>query len=292
MVELPGPSAYGPDDRAGTGEEQGWGSPVPPEYGSLHAVEPPPTSGDGVAPDQDRDRWEVTSLLRRVQGELRDDRPAAEKPPPPRRGTSFTGLAPVRSRSSDPALLPRIDPDVAKPATDAPKAAPPAPRIVPDGVPPQAPTGVTSEWVPLESDPAVVPPIPDVAVSRRRRRSRRPVRVRSRATVRHIDILTVVRVSIVFWLVMLVSVVVASVLLWLSADVFGVLPSIEKSVRTLFSLKTFVLNPGTVALYTGAVGVVLAVAGTLANVLFALIYNLIADVVGGVRVELESLQTE
>ena len=121
---------------------------------------------------------------------------------------------------------------------------------------------------------------------------RRPGRRRSRATIRHVDVLTVLRVSLIFYLVVLVVFVVASLFLWLAADTFGSLPSIEKSVRTLFSLKSFTLHPGTVAFYTGASGLVLAVAGTLWNVLLAFMYNLIADVVGGVRVELESFTKE
>ena len=47
---------------------------------------------------------------------------------------------------------------------------------------------------------------------------------------------------------------------------------------TLFSLKSFQLHPGTVALYTGAAGVVIAIAGVLGTLVFALIYNLIDDV--------------
>jgi hypothetical protein len=86
--------------------------------------------------------------------------------------------------------------------------------------------------------------------------------------------------------------VTASVFLWSFADAFGTLPSIEKSVRTLFSLKTFKLHPTTVAFYTGLAGMVLSIAGTIANVICALIYNLIADVVGGVRVELESFSRD
>lgn len=116
--------------------------------------------------------------------------------------------------------------------------------------------------------------------------------MRSRATIRHLDIMTVIRVSVIFWLVMLVALVVASVLLWTFADAFGSLPSIEKSVRTLFSLKSFTLHPSTIAMYTAAGGLVIAVAGILANIVLALIYNLIADVVGGVRVELETIVPE
>ncbi|HET6874697.1 MAG TPA: DUF3566 domain-containing protein [Acidimicrobiales bacterium] len=139
--------------------------------------------------------------------------------------------------------------------------------------------------------PGLVPP--DMTLGhRRRRRGRRPTRIRSRATIRHLDIMTVIRVSLIFWTVMLIALVVASVLLWTFADAFGSLPSIEKSIRTLFSLKSFKLHPSTIAMYTAAGGLVIAIAGTIANIVLALIYNLIADVVGGVRVELETFTAE
>jgi hypothetical protein len=122
----------------------------------------------------------------------------------------------------------------------------------------------------------------------RRRRARR-VRIRARATVRHVSVWTVFKVSFVFYLVVLAAFVVASVFLWEAASAFGTLPSIEKSVKTLFSLKTFKVHVGTVATYTAGIGLVIAVAGTLANTLLALTYNLIADTIGGVRVDLESV---
>jgi hypothetical protein len=93
----------------------------------------------------------------------------------------------------------------------------------------------------------------------------------------------VAKVSIIFYLLILVAVVVASVMLWYIADAAGSIQSIEKSVRTLFSLSKFTLHPGSVALYTSLGGAVLAVVGTLGNVLAALMYNLISDLVGGIR---------
>jgi hypothetical protein len=118
------------------------------------------------------------------------------------------------------------------------------------------------------------------------------MRTRSRATVRHIDILTVARVSLIFYLVVLAIFVIASVLLYYAARTFGTLPSMEKDIKTLFSLKSFVIHPKAVAEYTAAGGLVLAVAGTFANILLALVYNLIAEVVGGVRVEVDSYPSD
>ena len=162
-----------------------------------------------------------------------------------------------------------------------------APTIPGSGPAPGAEAGI---------DPAALAPAlagTGVALgSRRRRGGRRPTRIRSLATVRRLDMMSVVRVAFVFWLVVLIALVVASLMLWVFADASGSLPSIEKSIRTLFSLKAFKIHPASVALYTAAVGVVIAVAGMLATVVMALIYNLIADVAGGVRVELESVTSE
>ena len=110
---------------------------------------------------------------------------------------------------------------------------------------------------------------------------------RSRVVVRHLDIWTVVRVSVVFYVIAAIVIVAASLLLWYAADAFGTLPSIEKSIRTLFGLKSFHIHAGAVAGYMSLAGIVIAVTGAIFNVLAALVYNLISDVVGGVRVELE-----
>lgn len=106
----------------------------------------------------------------------------------------------------------------------------------------------------------------------------------STRVVTHLDVYSVAKVSIVFYLILLVVFVVASILLWLVADAFGAVDSIQRSIRSLFDVKSYVLHPVTIALYTSAFGAVVAVAGTIANVLAAVIYNLISEVVGGIRI--------
>ena len=118
---------------------------------------------------------------------------------------------------------------------------------------------------------------------RRRRRGERAQWAQSRRTVRHLNIWSVAKVSLVFYLLVLVAVVVASVMLWYLADAFGSITSIEKSVKTLFDLSKFTLHPKSVAEYTAIGGGALALAGTIANILAALMYNLISDLVGGLR---------
>lgn len=358
MSDLPGRSALGPEDRAGA-EQDGWGSPVPAQYGSLRSVRPPAASEKQPAEqeakpepvpaeDDGHDLWGVGSLLRRLQGDPKPsdgDAPAAPDPapaasPPPASSPSASsppadqgpvGAAGRRMRWYDdppqpstadaspapPAARPaRAAGGLAQPGRPTPGAAATAgaaaagaaaggaaaPRggaadaapVSPPADPTQPPGGPVRPPAAIGIDPAELVPGPggpDVVMGGRRRR-RRPARTRTRATIRHVDIATVIRVSLLFWLVILVALVVASLLLWVFADAFGSLPSIDKSIRTLFSLKSFELHPGMVAEYTAAFGVVLAVAGMLGTIILALIYNLIADVVGGVRVELESFSGE
>jgi hypothetical protein len=90
-------------------------------------------------------------------------------------------------------------------------------------------------------------------------------------------------VSFIFYLLFFGAVVVASVMLWYVANAVGAIQSIEKSVKTLFDLKEFTLHPSQVAAWTSAGGGVLAIVGTLGNILAALMYNLISDLVGGIR---------
>ena len=273
MVDVPGRSAFQPDGRAGADAEEGWGSPVPAEYGSLRAVRAaasaPSDTTESTAPDSGASR---SSLLRRLQGEAAAGAEAAaavaRRARRPRQAGADRGRRPAWS--GEPA-----------PGTDG--------ASEPAGIAPDSDRSLDDTATVPAVDPAAEPPVPDVALAGpRRRRAHRPARVRTRATVRHVDMVTVVRVAVVFWLVVLVALIVASLLLWVAADAFGSLPSIEKSVRTLFSLKSFTIHPSQVAGYTALVGIVIAVAGTLASIVLALIYNLIADVVGGVRVELES----
>ena len=118
---------------------------------------------------------------------------------------------------------------------------------------------------------------------RRQRQAARPQWAQSQRTVRHLNVWTVFKVSLAFYFMLLVAVVVASVLLWYVADAFGSIQTIEKSVKTLFDLSKFTIHPSQVAKYTSIGGGILALCGTFANVLAGFMYNLISDLVGGIR---------
>jgi Transmembrane domain of unknown function (DUF3566) len=282
------PQSLDPADGGSDPSDRGWGSPVPAEYGSLRALRSQAEEGSsGSARGQSRARpsgagWRWQRQLRsRSHSEVRepvDDLDSGVVPPDPwtpnpalRAGALDGAVAAEALRSTAPIVE----------ADDRHAVLPPQPEIA--DLAPAAPAFTAEQALAAAS----------LAVTEgrdRRRRSRRGVeRIRSRVTIRHVDVSTVARVSLVFYFLVAIAVVVASVLLWYAANAFGSLTSIEKSVRTLFDLRTFTLHVGRVAEYTAAGGLVLALVGTLFNVLAALTYNLICDIVGGFRIEVESV---
>lgn len=92
------------------------------------------------------------------------------------------------------------------------------------------------------------------------------------------------RFSLLFYACMLLVAMVAGTLLWAAASVTGVIDNVERFIRELFALESFAFN-GTLLLESTAIGgLVLVLLGTGANVLMAVLYNLTADVVGGVEI--------
>jgi hypothetical protein len=119
----------------------------------------------------------------------------------------------------------------------------------------------------------------------------RPVRVdlsgtpqASRRLLRRFDTWTVFKVSLVFYLLLLVIVLASGVVVWSVAVNLGFIADIDKAVRSLADDRSFTLHPGNVLLYSALTGAVLALFGTLLNVIASLLYNLISDVVGGVQI--------
>lgn len=133
--------------------------------------------------------------------------------------------------------------------------------------------------------PRPVAPAPPASAARPARPVARRAAAPQLRTITHVDLRSVARVSAVFYGIVLIVMVVASVLLWVVADAAGAVHSIDHSVQSLFGLKNYSLHPTTIALYGCVAGVVVAVTGTLVNLLAASVYNLVSDVVGGLRVK-------
>ena len=114
-------------------------------------------------------------------------------------------------------------------------------------------------------------------------RSRRPRVRKVRRVVRSVDAWSVFKVSLVFYALVYVVVLVAGVLLWNLAISTGTVANIEGLVKELFGLDKFTIDGAQLYRASWALGAFLAIGGTGLNVVAAVLFNLIADLVGGVR---------
>ena len=106
---------------------------------------------------------------------------------------------------------------------------------------------------------------------------------RTRRVVRKIDVWTVLKMSVLFYVCVFLVFLIAGIVLWNIAEYFNVITSVDKFIKSLFDLQQFAFRPSVVLQSSVLGGGVLILLGTGANVLAALLYNLISDVVGGVQ---------
>ena len=136
-------------------------------------------------------------------------------------------------------------------------------------------------------------PAPRSAVGRAfRARSNRRLRARRvRRLVRHIEPWSVLKVSLLLyfcaWLVMLF----VGVTLWNLAVNSGLVSNVENFVVELFALESFKINADQIFRIAAVGGLVMVLAGSGLTVLGAVLFNLISDVTGGVRLTVVEEET-
>jgi hypothetical protein len=188
---------------------------------------------------------------------------------------AHTGV-PAGAVAAPPAVAPPAEPEVRPPAVVPDVATAPVPVVVP--VPPVTadvaePTTGATRMVPAPKPRAIV------RWRRRRPRVRRVTRV-----VRRVDAWTVFKVATIFWVVLYAILLVAGVLLWNLAVTTGTVSNVEGFIKDLFGLETFTFDGQQMFRASWVLGVFFAVAGTGLTVTLAVVFNLIADLVGGIRV--------
>lgn len=121
--------------------------------------------------------------------------------------------------------------------------------------------------------------------SRRARRRAAALRVRRvKRVVRRVNAWSVLKVSLLFSLCLYVVVVVAGVLLWSAGRSTGAIENVEGFVESLFSYETFRFEADIIFRVGVLGGAVVALFLTGLSVLGVLLFNLISDLVGGIRV--------
>jgi Transmembrane domain of unknown function (DUF3566) len=137
----------------------------------------------------------------------------------------------------------------------------------------------------LESVPARPAPGAPKKAGRRRVASPRQVFERRYVqTVRSVDLWSVLKVSICFYLCALIVTLVAGVLLWWIASAAGVVASIESFVGELVNNKDFRLLSWEVLRAATLIGLVVVCLLTVMTVLAAAFYNLFSELLGGIEV--------
>ena len=107
---------------------------------------------------------------------------------------------------------------------------------------------------------------------------------RSTGSSRRIDAWSVFKISLVFWAVVFAILLVAGMLLWNLASTTGTITNVEGFIKDLFGLKTFKFDGGQLLRSAWIIGAVLVIGGTALSVTLTVLFNLITDLLGGIRV--------
>lgn len=180
-------------------------------------------------------------------------------------------------------VLPEIVP--ATPATPPDEPPAPAPAARPPASAPASPAPVAAErtapatsWSDHMSTVQPGAPAAQLRTPGRRPRVRRVTRV-----VRHVDPWSTFKIALLFSFVAYLVALTSGVLLWRVADATGTLANIERWF-TQFGWETFELQGSEIFSNAWIIGLFGAVALTGAIVLLATLFNLVSDIVGGIRV--------
>jgi len=126
---------------------------------------------------------------------------------------------------------------------------------------------------------------PRQKLTRRERRQLGRMRARKvRRVIRHFDPWSVLKVSLLFYLCLFIVLMVAGVVLWNIAAAAGTISDIEGFFKDAGAFQTFSFDGPTIFRASVLIGLILVIAGTGINVLLAVLFNLISDLVGGVRI--------
>jgi hypothetical protein len=147
---------------------------------------------------------------------------------------------------------------------DPPTAAPPA-----AAAPPPKPAPAERK----AAKQAVIPPVQPV---RRERRVRQ--------MIQKVDLWSVLKLSLCFYLCALAVVVVALVSLWAIADSFGIVENVEEFIGELLSSEDFTFLSGEMLRGVVLVGLVLVMLQVVITVIAAAFYNLFAALFGGLEI--------
>ena len=123
-----------------------------------------------------------------------------------------------------------------------------------------------------------------VKLTRAQRKQQYRLRARKvKRVVRRFDAWSVMKVSLIFYLCLYVVAMVAGVILWNVAARVGVIDNLEDFMIKMGAFESFQFEPDLILEGSALIGAVLVVVATGMTVLGATLFNLISDLVGGIR---------
>ncbi len=133
-----------------------------------------------------------------------------------------------------------------------------------------------------------VPQLLDQGFLKRTRR----VRARKvRRVVRHIDPWSILTFSVLFFLCLFSALLLASVLVWNAAVAAGTIENIESFIREIGDYQTYEIKGDVVFQAAMVIAGILTLAASVMVVLLVVVFNLISDLVGGIRVTVVEEET-
>jgi hypothetical protein len=94
----------------------------------------------------------------------------------------------------------------------------------------------------------------------------------------------VLKLSLIFYFCLFIVSMVAGVILWNIASHAGTIDSIQNQIKDYGLFDTFSFEGDVIFRAASLIGLILVVTATGINVLLAVLFNLISDLVGGIRV--------
>ncbi len=125
--------------------------------------------------------------------------------------------------------------------------------------------------------------VPKLLEERPFQRTRRVRARKVRRVVRHIDPWSVLTFSVLFHLCVFAALLLSSVLVWNAAVAAGTIENIESFVRELGDYQTYEINGDVVFRAAMVITGILTLASSVLLVLLTVVFNLISDLVGGIR---------